>query len=52
MDEGAVDHDDIVVIEVMTDDLDSTWWAAFRSELEERLDQEEIVIRATAIERL
>lgn len=52
VDEGTVDHDDIVVIEVMTDDLDSTWWAAFRSELEERLDQEEIVIRATAIERL
>lgn len=50
--EGSVDHDDIVVIEVMTDDLDPTWWAVCREELEERLDQEEIVIRATTIQRL
>jgi hypothetical protein len=50
--EGGVDRDNIIVIEVMTDDLDRRWWAAYREELEHRLDQEEIVIRATSIERL
>jgi hypothetical protein len=45
-DEGETTRDDIVVFEVMTDDLDEAWWAAYRRELEERFRQEEIVIRA------
>jgi hypothetical protein len=50
--DGDVDRDSIVVVEVMTDELDRQWWAAFRRELEARLDQDEIVIRAAQVERL
>lgn len=50
--EGDVDRDRIVVIEVMTTELNKEWWANFRSELELRLDQDEIVIRAAAVEQL
>lgn len=45
-------HDDIVVIEVMVDDLERAWWAGYRSDLEKRFGQEEIIIRAHQIERL
>ncbi|ANL50287.1 MULTISPECIES: hypothetical protein [Rhizobium] len=50
--EGDVDWDRIVVVEVMTNNLDRAWWAAFRKELELALEQEEIVIRASEVERL
>jgi hypothetical protein len=45
-------RDEIVVFEVMTDAIDREWWSAYRAELERTLLQEEIVIRATAGERL
>lgn len=48
----AIVRDDLVVMEVMTPVLDRAWWAEFRKELERRMDQEEIVIRAHTIERL
>ena len=51
-DDGEVEHDVIVVAEVMTESLDRTWWAAYRKQLEARFDQEEIVIRATQVQRL
>jgi hypothetical protein len=45
-------RDDIIVIEVMTDALDRGWWQHFRERLEDTFEQDEIVIRAAAIERL
>ena len=30
---GATEHDDIVVIEVMTEELDRAWWSQLRKEL-------------------
>ena len=45
-------REDVVVFEVMVDELDRTWWSDFRRHLEERFRQEEVVIRAHAIERL
>src|SRR4051812_44332802 len=51
-DGAAVDKDDIVVYEVMADELDRGWWADYRRSLERRFEQDEIVIRAQAIERL
>lgn len=51
-DGGKVEHDDIAILEVMTDKLDRHWWATYRQLLEEAFDQDEIVIRATAIDRL
>jgi hypothetical protein len=50
--DGNVDRDRIVVVEVMTSNLDRDWWAAYRKELEARLNQEEIVIRASETQRL
>jgi hypothetical protein len=49
---GTVQHDDIVIFEVMTDTLERKWWATYRRELERRFAQDEIVIRASAMERL
>ena len=51
-DDGDVDHDDVVIVEVMAEELDRAWWADYRRALEERFRQDEIVIRATEIERL
>ena len=50
--ESDVDRDTIVVVEVMADELDRQWWEANRRELEARLGQDEIVIRAAQVERL
>lgn len=44
--------DDIVIFEVMAHDLNYDWWRAYRKELETLFEQEEIVIRASRLERL
>jgi hypothetical protein len=51
-DGDAVEEDFIIVAEVMTDELDRDWWSNYRSELERRFQQDEIVIRAMAMTRL
>jgi hypothetical protein len=51
-DKGDVEHDDIVIFEVMANSVDRSWWASFRSRLEHELAQDEIVIRATEFVRL
>lgn len=45
------DHqtDDIVMVEVMTDDFDEAWWQQLRQRLESDLRQDAIVIRAQMI---
>lgn len=50
--DGDVDRDSIVIFEVMAGDLDRKWWTGFRAELERLFEQEEIVIRASAVDRL
>ena len=49
---GQVRRDEIAIFDVMTDTLDHDWWRAYRKRLEEGFRQEEIVIRATAFDRL
>jgi hypothetical protein len=49
---GAVERDEVVMCEVMVDGLDRPWWRAYRHMLEQRFDQQELVIRATPLERL
>jgi hypothetical protein len=44
--DGDEARDDIVIVEVMTPDLDRDWWDAYRRRLEELLRQEAIVVRA------
>ncbi|HEX2079765.1 MAG TPA: hypothetical protein VHG08_18765 [Longimicrobium sp.] len=50
--EGDVERDDVVIVEVVVDELDRGWWAGYRRELEERFRQDEVLVRATACERL
>ena len=45
-------EEDIVVLEVMTDDIDRAWWRKFRRELEASFRQREVIIRTHRIERL
>jgi hypothetical protein len=49
---GKTTRDEIVVYEAMVGTLDPEWWAAYRRVLEKRFAQEEVVIRALAIQRL
>ena len=49
---GHTSRDDIVVFEVMARDLDRAWWERYRAELEQRFQQEAIVIRAIKVEML
>ena len=49
---GTVEKDEVVMFEVMIDHLDRDWWSRYRETLEQRFDQEELVVRATAMERL
>ena len=45
----ATERDDIIVVEVMVEELDKAWWARYRQDLEQRLRQKEVVVRAHAI---
>ena len=51
-DEGTTARDDIVVYEVMADRLDRDWWRQYRTGLEGRFRQEQVVVRATVVELL
>jgi hypothetical protein len=51
-DDAAPQRDDIIVYEVLVDDLDRAWWAAYRQELERRFAQDELMIRAHSVDRL
>lgn len=46
------ERDDVIVVEVMAETLDRSWWQAFRERLETEMVQDEIVIRAHVIDRL
>lgn len=50
--DGKVDRDDIVVLEVMTDAIDREWWRGYRTSIERRLRQEEVLVRAREVEKL
>lgn len=50
--DGDVCRDDVILLEVMADALDRDWWARYRQDLQRRFDQDEILIRATAVEKL
>jgi hypothetical protein len=47
---GAVKRDDIIVIEVMTDMLDRSWWREYKIELERLFEQDEMIIRVQTYE--
>ena len=51
-DGGEAVHDDIIVMEVMADELNRDWWKDYRQRLEHKFKQDEILIRATQLEKL
>ncbi|ADV28024.1 hypothetical protein Psesu_2189 [Pseudoxanthomonas suwonensis 11-1] len=51
-DDGDVQRDDVVLLEVMADHVDHGWWAAYRKRLEQEFRQDEVLVRATRAERL
>ena len=51
-DQGITTHDDIIVMEVMTDGVDTEWWRGYRKSLETRFKQTVIVVRAQMVSLL
>ncbi len=45
-------RDDVVVYEVMVEQLDRAWWAAYREALRRDFRQDALVVRAQAVEVL
>src|SRR4051812_25417848 len=45
-------RDDVVLFEVMADALDRPWWRTYRADLEKCFRQEQVLIRAQAVEVL
>ena len=45
-------HDDIVIYEVMTEDLNRHWWGEYRERLTESFRQELLIVRASQMELL
>jgi hypothetical protein len=37
---------------VVADEVDRAWWAGYRDGLQQRFRQDEVLVRATAVERL
>ncbi|MBK5356058.1 hypothetical protein JFU37_26660 [Pseudomonas sp. TH41] len=49
LEDNEKSEDDIIVYEVMVEAVDRLWWQSYKRDLEERFQQEDILIRATAV---
>ena len=49
--DGQIEHDDVVMVEVVTDTFDLAWWRTYAATLAERR-QESIHLRALPVELL
>ena len=50
--DGAVDGDEVMMVEVEADTLDREWWAGYRRQLERDFKQETVLVRAIAVEKI
>ena len=50
--DGDVEVDEVVMVEVLTEELDRAWWKAYTAKLAARFDQEVIHVRAVTVETL
>src|SRR5690554_1693947 len=50
--DGDVQRDEVVLFEVMVEHVDYGWWRNYRESLAKRFGQDEVLVRATAVERL
>ena len=46
---GHERHDELVVFEIMTEQLDEAWWTAWRRQLETTFRQDRILIRRSEV---
>jgi hypothetical protein len=51
-DAGTMQRDDSLLFEAMCETLDRDWWRSYRRTLEARFAQDEIMLRALALEKL
>ncbi len=51
-DRGKLQRDELVLLEVMTAHVDHGWWSDYRSQLERRFRQDEVLVRAMGVEQL
>ena len=50
--EDDLEHDQVIMVEVVVDVFDRDWWAEYRAALELRFGQEELHARALAMEQI
>ena len=50
--DGHVEHDDVVMVEVVTERFDRAWWRSYATRLATRFSQESIHVRAVPVEML
>jgi hypothetical protein len=48
--EGRVERDEVVMVEVIAESFDRSWWRDYQNVLEERFHQREIMVRAWPID--
>jgi hypothetical protein len=51
-DDGTVDGDEVVMVEVEAPTLDRSWWRSYQQQLERKFKQDKILIRAIQVESL
>jgi hypothetical protein len=50
--DAGTEEDHIMTVEIMVEEFDDAWWAGYRETLEERFDQQELVVRAIKMTRV
>lgn len=50
--DGRTEQDDVVMVEVVTDNFDRVWWRAYAARLAERFRQDTMHVRAIPIQVL
>jgi hypothetical protein len=48
--DGHTERDDVMLVEIVTDGFDRAWWRTYQKSLAERFAQQEIHVRAFAIQ--
>jgi hypothetical protein len=50
--EDELTHDEVVMFEVISSELDINWWAGYRIELQKKFSQDELLVWASKITKL
>lgn len=50
--DDAIERDQVIMVEVVVEDLDRAWWAAYREQLEDRFEQDKVHARALGMEMI